>query len=143
MKQTAWFALAAVLCGVPVAPAGDNTPKAAEQWPHWRGPLATGVAPHGDPPTTWDEKTNIKWKVALPGTRGSSTPIVWGDSVFIAAALDTKRVAVADGSAGLAEAVARVEVADVGPPRLLAREVVAVDAVRAERDPDALAVGGR
>src|SRR5438105_10309972 len=93
MKHTAWFALAAVLVIASISRAGDDKAKAIDQWPHWRGPLATGAAPHGDPPTTWDEKTNIKWKVALPGTRGSSTPIVWGDSVFIAAALDTKRVA--------------------------------------------------
>jgi outer membrane protein assembly factor BamB len=63
-----------------------------EQWPHWRGPLTTGASPHGDPPINWDEKTNIKWKAALPG-RGSATPIVWGDCVFIAAARDTGRVA--------------------------------------------------
>jgi outer membrane protein assembly factor BamB len=63
-----------------------------EQWPHWRGPLANGTSPHGDPPTTWDEKTNIKWKVPLPG-RGSATPIVWGDQIFVAAAVDTGRKA--------------------------------------------------
>jgi outer membrane protein assembly factor BamB len=63
-----------------------------DQWPQWRGPQANGVSPHGDPPTRWDEKTNIKWKVELPG-RGSSTPIIWGNCVFVAAAFDTGRVA--------------------------------------------------
>jgi outer membrane protein assembly factor BamB len=71
---------------------GRDDLKAVEQWPHWRGPLATGESPHGDPPIHWDEKTNIKWKVPLPG-KGSATPIVWGDYVFIAAARDTGRVA--------------------------------------------------
>lgn len=75
--------------------AGEKPLKSDGQWPHWRGPLATGAAPHGDPPTTWDEKTNVKWKVAIPG-RGSSTPIVWGDCVFVAAAVDTGRVAKAE-----------------------------------------------
>jgi hypothetical protein len=60
-------------------------------WPQWRGPTATGVAPFGDPPTNWDEKTNIKWKVELPG-RGVATPIVWGDKVFVATAIDSGRV---------------------------------------------------
>src|SRR5262249_2297392 len=98
MKHTAWFAVAALLAMVGLAPAelelpGGSELKAIDQWPHWRGPLATGESPHGDPPTKWDENTNIKWKPAVPGTRGSSTPIVWGDSVFVAAAIDTKRVA--------------------------------------------------
>ena len=61
-------------------------------WPHWRGPLANGFAPKADPPLTWDAETNIKWKTALPG-RGSATPIVWGDLVFIVTAIKTDRVA--------------------------------------------------
>jgi outer membrane protein assembly factor BamB len=55
-------------------------------WPQWRGPLATGVAPHADPPLTWSETNNIKWKLAIPG-EGDSTPIVWGDRVFILSAV--------------------------------------------------------
>ena len=42
-------------------------------WPQWRGPVATGVAPHGDPPTEWSETKNVRWKVAIPG-RGHATP---------------------------------------------------------------------
>src|SRR6476620_11642454 len=61
-------------------------------WPHWRGPHANGDAPKADPPITWDAKTNIKWKAPLPG-RGSATPIVWGDKVFIVTAEKTDRVA--------------------------------------------------
>jgi outer membrane protein assembly factor BamB len=59
-------------------------------WPQWRGPLATGVAPHGHPPVTWSETENIQWKVALPG-RGSSTPIIWENQVFILTAIPTGR----------------------------------------------------
>ncbi len=66
---------------------------AADHWPGWRGPDANGVAPiSADPPTTWDEKTNIKWKIALPG-RGSATPAVWGDKVFVLTAVETDREA--------------------------------------------------
>src|SRR5581483_7183293 len=68
--------------------------KSLDNWPHWRGPLANGTAPHADPPVTWDEQTNLKWKVALPG-RGSATPIVWGDQVFVVTAIKTERVATA------------------------------------------------
>jgi outer membrane protein assembly factor BamB len=58
----------------------------AENWPQWRGPLGTGVAPDADPPTTWSESQNIKWKVRIPGG-GSATPIVWGNQVFIQTAI--------------------------------------------------------
>ena len=64
----------------------------ASHWHQWRGPDSNGVAPNSDPPTNWDEKTNIKWKVEIPGN-GSSTPIVWGDQVFILTAIETDRVA--------------------------------------------------
>jgi outer membrane protein assembly factor BamB len=63
-----------------------------DNWHHWRGPEANGTAPEADPPITWDARKNIKWKAPLPG-RGSATPIVWGDQVFIATAIETDRVA--------------------------------------------------
>jgi outer membrane protein assembly factor BamB len=59
---------------------------AQHNWPHWRGPLATGVAPFADPPVEWDDKKNIRWKTAIPG-RGHSTPIVWGDRIFLTTAI--------------------------------------------------------
>ncbi len=56
-----------------------------DNWGQWRGPLATGVAPKANPPITWSEKKNIRWKVALPG-KGHSTPVVWQDFIFLTAA---------------------------------------------------------
>jgi outer membrane protein assembly factor BamB len=56
------------------------------QWGQWRGPLATGVAPHADPPIVWDEERNLRWKAALPG-KGHSTPLVWGERVYLTAAV--------------------------------------------------------
>ena len=61
---------------------------ADHNWPQWRGPSQTGVAPTADPPTTWSESQNIKWKINLPGT-GNATPIIWGDQIFIQAAIAT------------------------------------------------------
>ncbi|MFQ5490303.1 MAG: PQQ-binding-like beta-propeller repeat protein [Phycisphaerae bacterium] len=58
---------------------------ADEQWAQWRGPLGTGVAPRGDPPVEWSEDKNVRWKVAIPG-KGHSTPIIWGDRIFITTA---------------------------------------------------------
>lgn len=55
-------------------------------WPAWRGPLANGVSPTATPPVEWSETKNVRWKTALPG-RGTSTPIIWGDLVFILTAI--------------------------------------------------------
>ncbi|HEY2249438.1 MAG TPA: PQQ-binding-like beta-propeller repeat protein, partial [Planctomycetaceae bacterium] len=57
-------------------------------WPQWRGPLGTGVAPEGNPPVEWNgpDGQNIRWKTELPG-RGHSTPIVWGDRLFVTTAI--------------------------------------------------------
>ncbi len=55
-------------------------------WPQWRGPLGTGVAPHAKPPIEWSEDNNIRWKLELPG-KGHSTPVVWNDHVFVTASV--------------------------------------------------------
>ncbi len=60
-------------------------------WPQWRGPAASGVAASSNPPTTWSESENVKWKVEVPGI-GSSTPIILGDRVYVATAVKTDRV---------------------------------------------------
>jgi outer membrane protein assembly factor BamB len=74
------------------ARAADSAEARLDNWPQWRGPLATGLAPRADPPLKWDGKNNLKWKTAIPG-RGASTPIVWGDQVFVLTAIDTGREA--------------------------------------------------
>jgi hypothetical protein len=60
---------------------------AAERfWPQWRGPYANGVSKHADPPLEWSETKNVRWKVEIPG-RGSASPIVWGDRIFVLSAV--------------------------------------------------------
>jgi outer membrane protein assembly factor BamB len=81
-----------LLVGCHTLTAGDFTADKLDNWHHWRGPNADGSSPTANPPTHWDSKTNIKWQIDLPG-RGSSTPIVWGDKVFILTALKTDRIA--------------------------------------------------
>ena len=61
-------------------------PSADRFWGQWRGPQASGVAPFGDPPSEWSETTNVAWKVEVPG-RGSASPIVWDDKVFLLTAV--------------------------------------------------------
>jgi outer membrane protein assembly factor BamB len=60
---------------------------AAERfWAQWRGPYATGVSKFADPPTEWSETKNIRWKVEIPG-RGSSSPVIWGERMFLLSAV--------------------------------------------------------
>ena len=61
-------------------------PAADRYWAQWRGPDATGVARHANPPIDWSETKNIRWKVEIPG-RGSSSPIVWRDRIFLLTAV--------------------------------------------------------
>ncbi len=55
-------------------------------WPQWRGPLGTGEATYASPPVEWTDEQNVRWKTKLPG-RGHSTPILWGDHIFITTAI--------------------------------------------------------
>ena len=64
----------------------SHTADHERDWLQWRGPLGTGVAPEADPPVEWSETKNVRWKVALPG-KGHSTPIVWGDRIFLTTAV--------------------------------------------------------
>jgi outer membrane protein assembly factor BamB len=55
-------------------------------WGQWRGPEATGVSRSADPPIEWSETKNVRWKVEIPG-RGSASPVIWGDRVFVLTAV--------------------------------------------------------
>jgi outer membrane protein assembly factor BamB len=98
-------------------------PDRAANWPHWRGPNADGVAPKADPPIHWDETTHVKWKAPLAG-RGSSSPIVWEDQVFVATAVETDRVATA---AELPKAPAGFEKKTTAPTNFYRFEITSFD----------------
>jgi outer membrane protein assembly factor BamB len=55
-------------------------------WPQWRGPHATGVSKTADPPVEWSETKNVRWKIEIAG-RGSGTPVIWGDRIFVLSAV--------------------------------------------------------
>jgi outer membrane protein assembly factor BamB len=59
----------------------------AANWPQWRGPDGSGISNEKNLPATWTPTTNIKWKAALPG-RGHSSPIVWGNRIFVTTAVE-------------------------------------------------------
>src|ERR1700746_1348529 len=59
-------------------------------WAQWRGPNNDGMA-RGDAPLHWSDTEHIKWKTEIPG-RGHSSPVIWGDRVFITTAVPTSVV---------------------------------------------------
>jgi outer membrane protein assembly factor BamB len=54
----------------------------AENWPNWRGPDYDGISSEKGLPTEWSESKNVAWTLPMPGV-GSSTPVVWGDRLFL------------------------------------------------------------
>ena len=61
----------------------------ANNWPRFRGPGGQGIAPDNPKlPLNWSETKNIVWKQSIPGL-GWSSPVVWGDRVFLTSARST------------------------------------------------------
>ncbi|HZO55493.1 MAG TPA: PQQ-binding-like beta-propeller repeat protein [Bryobacteraceae bacterium] len=60
----------------------------AGDWPQFRGPSGSGVGDGTNPPVSWDAEkgTNVLWKAEVPGLSVSS-PIVWGDRIYVATAI--------------------------------------------------------
>ncbi|MFC5455110.1 PQQ-binding-like beta-propeller repeat protein [Prosthecobacter fluviatilis] len=69
-----------------------STASYAGNWPEWRGPSAQGHASASGLPETWSETSNVAWKTALPG-RGHSTPVMWGEQIWLTTALETAATA--------------------------------------------------
>jgi len=62
----------------------------AENWPQWRGPSLNGLSAEKNLPVRWSKTENITWKLPLPAWSGS-TPIVWGDRIFLSVADDLRQ----------------------------------------------------
>jgi len=97
MKKTTFLTICvcalAVFATVTLKTAADHHGTKTEQttnleknWHHWRGPHVTGAAVNANPPTTWSETENIRWKVRIPGM-GHATPIIWEDKIYIQTAI--------------------------------------------------------
>src|SRR6266576_7126523 len=59
----------------------------AEEWPGWRGPRGDGTSFEKNIPVRWSQNDHTAWKTPIPG-KGHSSPIVWGDRVFLTTALE-------------------------------------------------------
>jgi outer membrane protein assembly factor BamB len=78
-----WVSLT-ILCALPLF-----WTQASEEryWSYWRGPAADGMAV-GNAPLNWSDTQNVRWKTDIPG-RGSSSPVIWDDRIFVTTAVKT------------------------------------------------------
>jgi outer membrane protein assembly factor BamB len=83
-----------------------STSSRADNWPAWRGPTGQGHSAEKNLPVKWSATENVKWKAPLPD-EGNSTPVVWGDRVFVTQATN-KTVWPPKNNAGLASAETRM-----------------------------------
>ena len=81
MRKLFWVTCALV--------ATTTTIIAADNWPNWRGPSLNGVSTETGLPATWSATDNVAWKLPLPAFSGS-TPIIWGDRIFLNVATGAK-----------------------------------------------------
>jgi outer membrane protein assembly factor BamB len=99
MLRTAAF----VAFGFVLATAGVTAQQARDPWPSFRGPRASGVASSATPPLSWNVTTsrNVAWRTPIPGL-GHSSPIVWGNRIFLTTAVsgDTSAQALSLGESG-------------------------------------------
>jgi outer membrane protein assembly factor BamB len=78
----AWCFGVATLGGIAIA---------QDHWPQFRGPQSTGVADEASFPERWSATENVAWKQDIPG-RGWSSPVVWGQQVFLSTVVNTGEV---------------------------------------------------
>lgn len=77
-----------VLCCVVVLAFAEHA--GAENWPRFRGPTGQGVSSEPSIPLEWSADKNVAWKTPIPA-HGWSSPIVWGDRVFVTGTTDDGR----------------------------------------------------
>jgi len=114
-----------VVSSAPAAPAAEVAAEA--RWPGWRGPGGQGVASATGLPTEWSATRNVAWKTPIPG-RGHSSPVVWGDRIFLTTAIEGAVVPGAKAVTHMDEGKEFVHPDAVGADRKHKFEVLAIDA---------------
>src|SRR4029453_8583632 len=115
---TSWLIASAVLTTASVR---------AENWPQWRGPGGQGVSSERTLPVEWAPDRNIAWKTELPGS-GVSSPIVWGDRLFVTAVIEGETVPGAKAVAHTVEGKEWIHPASVAGGKRHTFKLLALDA---------------
>ncbi len=80
----------ALIVGISLAVVGLSSlsqASIAANWPQWRGADGSGISTEKNLPSEWSPTKNIKWKTAING-RAHSSPIVWGNKIFLTTAVE-------------------------------------------------------
>ncbi len=113
-----------LVAGAPIpamAATGDGL-----NWPQWRGPGGSGVSEEKDLPLEWNETKNIQWKTAIPG-RGHSSPVVWGNRIFLTTSIEGEVVPGAKAPVHLIGGEEFLHPDSVGADHSYALKVLALD----------------
>jgi outer membrane protein assembly factor BamB len=78
--------IAFLVCAGLATAAASGKPEPEDTWPGFRGHAMSGVAPSASLPERWTSTENVKWAAEVPGY-GWSSPIIWGDTVFVTSAI--------------------------------------------------------
>ena len=97
------------------------------EWAQFRGPAGQGVSFEKGLPDDWSATRNVLWKTAIPG-RGHSSPVIWGDRVFVTTAVEGEVVPGAQGVKHVVEGQDFRHPQGVGDDRRHTFKVLALDA---------------
>jgi outer membrane protein assembly factor BamB len=97
-------------------------------WPQFRGPAGQGVVTETGLPLEWSDTKNVLWKTELPG-RGHSSPIVWGNRIFLTTAIEGELVPGAKAIPHLIDGEDFQHPDGMGADRRHTLKVLALDAV--------------
>ena len=114
----------ALVLAAPLAPAADPD---LTHWPQWRGADGQGISRESGLPDRWSETENVQWKTPIAG-RGHSSPIVWGERVFLTTAVEGDVVPRAKAVVHMDEGKEFLHPASVGADRRHEYKVIALDA---------------
>jgi len=121
LLAAAGFALA------PASPLGADPATTSPHWAQWRGPDGLGIAKDAAVPLEWSATKNVVWSAEIPG-RGHSSPVVWGDRIFLTTAIEGDVVPGAKPVKHLMEGQDFQHPDGVGADRKHTLEVLALDA---------------
>ena len=87
LRRMTSFPRLLVLGTLLIVATGNTRTADGDNWPQWRGPDGLGVSAAKTYPDQWAPDRNVAWKTPVPG-KGHSSPIVWGDRVFLTSAIE-------------------------------------------------------
>ncbi len=87
MKFMRRSSIALMISLLAIATINSTVGAAGSNWPQWRGPTGQGISSEKNLPAVWSPTKNIKWKTSIAG-RAHSSPIVWGNRLFLTTAIE-------------------------------------------------------